>query len=189
LLSRIAAPRRSRLSQGRPSRFVIPILRGRDGRDGEDGRHGKDGLPGRDGKDGEPGKDGAPGQVGPRGAPGSHDSAAAIAVQAVQDSLRVFKENTQNAVDQIREEYRTALSQHDDSIEQRFSDLKKHLEHEVAAIVVGLFIEYKVLDRTGRPIGSTEEKASSAIRKVPGSAEQTKIQICWCGNISLDAPI
>ena len=64
----------------------------------------------------------------------------------------MFDEHTQPIMDRIRADYEKALAQHDASLEERFVDLKKWFEDNVAAVVVKIFEEYGVCGRDGKPI-------------------------------------
>ena len=58
---------------------------------------------------------------------------------AEESTHPLFNERTASIADAIRKDYERTLAEHDSSIEEGFVDLKKYLEHEVAAIVVQAF--------------------------------------------------
>jgi len=73
--------------------------------------------------------------------------------ELLHEPLQKASDDVRKALDEQTSKATEHLSRNDLSIEERFSDLKKHLEHQVAAIVIGLFREYRVLDHRGKPIG------------------------------------
>ena len=77
--------------------YMLLVLRGQDGLDGQDGKDGLDGLPGKDGQDGLPGKDGEAGssiaeikRTGGTGAPGTVDTYTITLTDGSTTSFQVY---------------------------------------------------------------------------------------------------
>jgi hypothetical protein len=64
----------------------------------------------------------------------------------------LLREPLQKVSDDTRHTVNERLSRNDLSIEERFADLKKHLEHEIAGVAIRLLEEYGVCGRDGKPI-------------------------------------